>query len=83
MPRFLDAHSPYKTANEAAAYIKKGLSTFRNYVRQYNIPRHGPAKDRYHIDDLESFMLNCNCFLEATIDIKREDRFFTPVNIEL
>lgn len=73
--------SPYKTADEAAAYIRKGLSTFRGYVRKYKIPRHGPAGDRYRIEDLEAFMADCTCFLKTTPPIKGESRAFTPVHL--
>lgn len=81
MPQHPCLKSPYKTADEAAAYIRKGLSTFRGYVRRYKIPRHGPAKDRYRVDDLDAFMADCTCFLDDTTQIKTNERAFTPVQI--
>lgn len=81
MPHMVNQHSPYKTADEAAAYIRKGLSTFRGYVRKYKIPRHGPAKDRYRIDELDAFMADCTCFLETIAPMKIGRRSFTPVQL--
>lgn len=77
-----DFVSPYKTAEEAAAYIRKGLSTFRKYVRQYQIPRHGPAGDRFLVDDLEAFMADSDRFLGQTRSMrKRKAGPFTPVKL--
>ena len=77
-----DFVSPYKTAEEAAAYIRKGLSTFRKYVRQYQIPRHGPAGDRFLVDDLEAFMADSHRFLGQTRSMrKRKAGPFTPVKL--
>ena len=74
--------SPYKTAEEAAQYIRKGLSTFRKYVRQYQIPRHGPSGDRFLVDDLEAFMADCHRFLGQTRSMrKRKAGPFTPVKL--
>ncbi len=74
--------SPYKTTEEAAAYIRKGLSTFRGYVRRYKIPRHGPAGDRFRTEDLDAFMVDCNYFLHSARRSQiREKSSFTPVSI--
>ena len=74
--------SPYKTAEEAAAYIRKGLSTFRKYVRQYQIPRHGPSGDRFLVEDLEAFMADSHRFLrQACPTPKRRAGPFTPVKL--
>ena len=77
-----DFSSPYKTAEEAAQYIRKGLSTFRKYVRQYQIPRHGPSGDRYLVEDLEAFMADSHRFLrQACPTPKRRAGPFTPVKL--
>ena len=82
MPNTHDLTSPYKTAEEAAAYIRKGLSTFRKYVRQYQIPRHGPSGDRYLVEDLEAFMADSHRFLrQACPTPKRRAGPFTPVKL--
>lgn len=74
--------SPFKTTEEAAAYIRKGLSTFRGYVRRYKIPRRGPAGDRFHTADLDAFMTDCHCFLHPARRVQtRETSSFTPVSI--
>lgn len=81
MPTSYAINSPYKTTEEAAAYIRKGLSTFRGYVRRYKIPRHGPAGDRFRTEDLDAFMADCNCFLHPVRRKVREKTSFTPVSI--
>ena len=76
--------SPYKTAEEAAQYIRKGLSTFRNYVRIYQIPRHGPAGNRFLVEELEAFMANSQCFLGQSAPSpsrKKKAGAFTPVRL--
>ncbi len=77
-----DSHalSPYLTSEEAAAFIRKGHSTFRAYVRRYKIPRHGPAGDRYLEEDIRAFMRDKACFLGLRPPKPRE-RAFTPVRI--
>lgn len=77
-----DFASPYKTTEEAAAYIRKGLSTFRKYVRQYQIPRHGPSGDRYRVEDLDAFMADSHRFIGQSRSMrKRKTGPFTPVKL--
>ena len=76
-----DQKSPYKTTEEAAAYIRKGLSTFRGYVKRYKIPRHGPAGDRYLVTDLDAFMANSACFLGNSPPPRTRNKTFMPVKI--
>lgn len=73
--------SPYKTTEEAAAYIRKGLSTFRGYVRRFGIPRRGPAGDRFLVSDLDAFMADCTCFHGSAAPPRTRDRTFKPVKI--
>lgn len=73
--------SPYKTTGEAAAHIRKGVSTFRAYVKRYKIPRRGPAGDRYLASDLDAFMADSACFLGHTPPRRGFDKTFTPVRI--
>lgn len=76
------SNSPYVTAEEAAAYIRKGLSTFRAYVRRYKIPRHGPAGDRFLVEELEAFMADSHRFLgQSRPASKRKTGSFTPIRL--
>lgn len=81
MRKLHDLNSPYMTADEAAAYIRKGRSTFRAYVKRYNIPRHGPAGDRYLMSELESFMADSTCFLGLRALPPKRAASFTPVKV--
>ena len=81
------------TARQAAEYCGYSVKTFKKYVREYNIPRYGPKKNRYCTDDLDQFMKNPHAFtiqldletkiklIKSGIDVplNREKGEFVPV----
>jgi len=74
--------SPYLNQEEAAAFINKAASTFRAYVRKYKIPRKGPGRNRYHIDDLRRFMDAPFCFIiPPRGDKPRNNAPFKPIEL--
>lgn len=48
----------YLNQKNAAAYCGYGVESFKEYVRQYNIPRRGPDGRKYSVGDLDRFMAN-------------------------
>ena len=75
--------SPYLSQVQAAQFVNRSDRTFREYVRKYQIPRYGPARNQYAEEDLRAFMENPHCFLKGWAEARRRSRSvrFTPVKI--
>lgn len=73
--------SPYLTAEEAARFCRVCLRTFKAYAKKYQIPRHGPGRNKYTERDLLSFMAEPECFIMPKPLPRHANRKFTPVRI--
>lgn len=71
--------SPYLSASEAAAFVKRSERTFRGYVKTYKIPRYGPGRNLYLKDDLRAFMEEPYCFVRNKPLPPSRSFGFTPV----
>jgi len=56
---------PYLTAKQAAKYIGYSLQVFYKLVRDYQIPKYGPSRNRYRQLDLDNFMESPYCFIQC------------------
>jgi len=61
-PMFKQIDDCYFTAKEAAKYLGYSVKTFYVLVRDYQIPRYGPSRNRYKKTDLDRFMESPSCF---------------------
>lgn len=55
-------NGPFYTAREAAQYCGYALETFRRKLREYDVPRHGPEKNRFAQSVLDAFMVSPETF---------------------
>jgi hypothetical protein len=60
--RISDIDSPWLNSDEAAKYTGYSVESFRDLVKEYQIPRYGPARRQYCKDDLDEFMREPDCF---------------------
>jgi len=47
---------PFMTARQAAEYCGYALETFRRKTREYDLPRHGPERNRFARSVLDAWM---------------------------
>ena len=47
----------------AAEYCGYSLDMFREYAKDYRIPKHGPKLNRYDVQELDEWMREPSCFL--------------------
>ncbi len=55
---FQGTHGPYLTARQAATFCGYSYDHFRHLITEYDIPRCGPAKNRFSQLDLDTWMQN-------------------------
>ncbi|WP_408022336.1 helix-turn-helix domain-containing protein [Solidesulfovibrio sp.] len=73
----MNAVGPYLTLTEAAKYCGYQPRRFRDLVREYSIPRRGPAGNRFSQSDLDAFMHVPVTFLVPGQKIERAPRIVT------
>lgn len=73
--------SPYLSQEQAATFVNRKERTFRDYVKKFKIPRYGPARNQYLVDDLRAFMENPYCFLKNKPAPNGRSFGYTPVSI--
>ena len=81
MPTSRVVESPYLPQVQAAAFIHRKERTFRDYVKRYKIPRYGPGRNLYLVDDLRAFMEDPDCFLGKKTLPRSRSFGFTPVRV--
>lgn len=52
---------------EAAGYCGYSLDTFRDYAKQYQVPRRGPKLNRYDREELDQWMQDPSCFTSNNV----------------
>lgn len=76
IPRWLNTR-------QAAEYCGYNVSHFRRLVREYNVRRYGPGKNRFDRLELDEWMRDPEYFLPSKLHLPNRRRFgkFTPVKI--
>ncbi|SOB59847.1 conserved protein of unknown function [Pseudodesulfovibrio profundus] len=62
MSRPITVERQFYTQKEAAEYCGYCVVTFRQFAKDYEIPKCGPKRDRYRKEDLDDFMTNPTSF---------------------
>lgn len=73
--------SPYLTPAEAATHLNVAARTLRDYARKFKIPKYGPFRNRYKVEDLDAFMADPSAFLTGRKTSPKNFRDFTPVRV--
>lgn len=55
-------HGPYMSMSAAAAYCGYSKDRFRKVVRDYELPKYGPHRNRFSPVDLDTWMSDPNSF---------------------
>lgn len=66
----------YVNFNQAAQYCGYKPEYFRKMVKGYYIPKYGPKRNRYKLDDLNKFMEDCSTFIPS------RSRDYVPTKIK-
>lgn len=64
----------FSTAQAAEWYGDTSPDRFRKLAKQYNIPRHGHARNIYDKFELDEWILNPRCFLDTNSPFLRRGR---------
>ncbi len=68
----------YLPTRDAADYLGFSYYHFRRIVKTYSIPRKGPHRNRFSVNDLDMWMDDSQCFLgEHGIKYKRNRKIIT------
>ena len=68
---------PYMTLKDAARYCGYHPDTFRRKLQGFDVPRHGPEKNRFAKSVLDSFMENPELYRQQPIQRRRSPRMVT------
>lgn len=75
-------HRPYLTCAEVAEYLGYTPGYFSELSYKFQIPRKGPGRNRFLVDDLHKFMDDPTCFMNGEPEIARSRAGkFTPVQL--
>lgn len=61
----MNVQGPFMTLKQAAEYCGYHPDTFCRKLRDYQVPRHGPEKNRFARSVLDAFMENPDTFAKA------------------
>jgi len=70
----------YVKLSDAAEYCGYSETQFKRLSAKYGIPRFGPMKNRFKVEDLDAFMSDQDTFKKAPIP-RRARGSFTPVTV--
>jgi len=70
MNKIIPPAGPYLSTQDAAAYLSFNYDHFRILARKHQIPRRGPAKNRFAVADLDRWMNDPDCFLDKPTVLK-------------
>ncbi|MFW5489062.1 MAG: DNA-binding protein [Desulfovibrio sp.] len=69
----------YLNLKNAAVYCGyNSARSFSNLIKEYELPKYGPNRNRYKVSDLDDFMESPTSFVAAPV---RRRTGFTPVEI--
>ncbi|MDR2605470.1 MAG: DNA-binding protein [Desulfovibrio sp.] len=77
----LGGRGPYLNLQSAARYCGYAPRTFSEKVREYSIPRRGDEENRFSVFDLDRWMEDPKCFMQARHRVTRNPGGFTPVRV--
>lgn len=80
MPADFPVEGPFMRLKDAAAYCGYAPDTFDKLRRQFNIPKHGPKKNRFARSVLDKFMEEPEMFKAAAPPAGR--RGYKPIMID-
>ncbi len=70
----MQVSGPFYTLKQAAEYCGYAPDTFRRKIRDYNIPRFGPEKNRFAKSTLDTFMENPDTFKKQQAQHRRNPK---------
>ena len=73
----MNATGPYLTMTDAARYCGYRPRRFHDIVKEYAIPRKGPARNRFAQSDLDAFMNSPVTFLCKEVKTERKTKMIT------
>lgn len=73
--------SPWLTLPEAAAYLRFSPRYFRDIATKYEIPRHGPDKNRFNKYELDEWIDEPNRFKQTTAKLTRRKEGYKIHNL--
>jgi hypothetical protein len=71
----------YLKLAEAATYCGYSETQFKRFVETYSIPKYGPKKNRFRVEELDSFMDDPAGFAKKEAAPRRSRGAFTPVTV--
>lgn len=78
MGRPISVERQFFNQREAAEYCGYSVAKFREFAKDYDIPKCGPKRDRYRRDDLDDFMSAPSDFYNP---VRTRKPGFTPVEV--
>lgn len=78
MSRPITVERQFYTQKEAAEYCGYCVVTFRQFAKDYEIPKCGPKRDRYRKEDLDDFMTDPVSFHNP---VRTRKPGFVPVEV--
>lgn len=66
----IEMNGPYLNLKDASTYCGYKPRTFSDLVKQYNIPKYGPKRNKFSTTDLDNFMENTVIFLQNDTKIR-------------
>jgi hypothetical protein len=78
MGRPITVERQFFTQKEAAEYCGYSVVKFRQFAKDYDIPRCGPKRDRYRKEDLDDFMTDPASFHNP---VRSRRPGFVPVEV--
>ena len=68
----MQVSGPFFNLKQAAEYCGYSPETFSRKIREYDIPRYGPEKNRFAKSTLDNFMASPDTFKKAPKQYKRK-----------
>lgn len=73
----LSVQGPFMPLADAAEYCGYAVGTFERILREYDVPRHGPKKNRLAKSTLDAWMASPETFKRASPTRRRKPRAVT------
>ncbi|WP_449246279.1 DNA-binding protein [Desulfarculus baarsii] len=75
----MEPHGPFLNLTAAAAYCGWAPRYFAKLLKEYDVPRFGPRKNRFATTVLDAFMATPEAFKRTPVSLKKRRR--TPIKI--
>jgi hypothetical protein len=67
----IEMQGPYLNLKDASTYCGYKPRTFSDIVKQYNIPKYGPRRNKFSVSDLDIWMQNTVIFMQNDTKLRR------------